>query len=301
MGREMVWLAGCGGMLGTEVASALRKRDIPFYGTDLEVDITKIDTVANFTASKTITWIINCAAYTAVDDAEDNRDLAYRLNAVGPGNLAATAERIGATLIHVSTDYVFSGNAVVPYEVDDQPDPQGVYGATKLAGESIVQAETRRFFIVRSAWLFGKNGKNFVSTMINLMQSRNELIVVNDQQGSPTYAADLAHALTEFVVRRSENYGIYHYTNSGSASWHEFACAIYSRSKELGIVENQCSILPISSVKYPTKARRPSYSVLSSIKIENELQLSIPEWSDALARYLQNDVPNRTLTRKQNG
>ena len=289
MADKMVWLVGCRGMLGTEVANVLRKKGILFYGTDLEVDITNRAVVADVTTGKNITWIINCAAYTAVDDAEDNRDVAYQINAEGPRNLARAADRLGAVFIHISTDYVFNGNATEPYEADSVPDPRSVYGETKLAGELFARDATRRFIIVRTAWLFGKNGRNFVSTMINLMNSRSKLKAVSDQKGTPTYAVDLAYALAEFVRQKTENYGIYHYTNNGSTNWYEFARAIYAQGKELGIVDNQCSILPISTGEYPTKACRPAFSVLNRSKIESELNITIPEWSDALERFLRND------------
>ncbi|MBT3275392.1 MAG: dTDP-4-dehydrorhamnose reductase [Spirochaetales bacterium] len=296
----MVWLVGSGGMLGTEVASALENKELPFCATDLDVDITDRKAVADFTAEKAITWIVNCAAYTAVDDAEDNEDLAHRINAVGPGILAKTADRLDATMIHISTDYVFNGEASVPYEVDVMPDPRSVYGETKLAGEASVHAATKRYFIVRTAWLFGKNGKNFVSTMLNLMQNRNELKVVSDQRGTPTYVADLAHTLTEFIRRESDNYGMYHYTNEGSTNWYEFACEIYATGTKMGIITNLCDILPVPSSQYPTKASRPAYSVLSRKKIESELDMSIPEWKHALDRFLSDEIVRRNQGDHQN-
>lgn len=272
-------------MLGTEVSKVLQKNKIKYYATDLDVDITDHSAIDQFTSARQIKWVLNCAAYTAVDDAEDNRELAYKINALGPENLAAAAQKKEAVIIHISTDYVFSGNANSPYEVDAVPDPTCVYGETKLAGEQSVRGATNKYFIVRTAWLYGRHGSNFVTTIENLLQNKKELRVVNDQRGAPTYAADLAGALAAFIKNESDNYGVFHYTNRGSITWYDFANEIYEIGRQCNRIYNRCSLVPISSTDFPTKARRPAYSVLSLGKIEKELNILIPDWKDALRRF----------------
>ena len=286
MKDRQVWLVGNRGMLGTEVEKILQDDGIPYFGTDLEVDITDLASLKKFSERKSFSWIVNCAAYTAVDDAEANENLAYAINAVGPKNLAVVAESFGAPLIHISTDYVFNGVASSPYTVNAAPEPGCVYGETKLAGEQFVRKSASKHIIVRTAWLYGKNGKNFVSTMLRLMQDRDSLSIVNDQRGTPTYAVDLARAVAEFIKQDTKVFGLYHYTNAGQTTWYEFAVRIYEKARQMGLIHTECSVSPIPSSEYPTKARRPFYSVLDCTKIERALGLSRPDWEDGLDRYL---------------
>ena len=289
-----VWLVGSRGMLGTEVGEALGARNIPFAATDLETDITDFEVVNRFVRSEDFAWIVNCAAYTAVDDAEDNRDLAFSINATGPKNLATAAKNSGATLVHISTDYVFSGESAVPYDSESVAGPRCVYGQSKLAGEEFVRAGTGRHFLIRTAWLYGKNGKNFVSTMLGLMNSRDSLQVVNDQQGTPTYAVDLAAVIADLVARSMSNYGIYHYTNAGQTTWYDFALEIYKTGRQFGLIGNECETEPVPSTAYLTKAKRPRYSVLDCSGIEVLMEMERPSWEDGLRRFLLDYAARKT-------
>ena len=289
MKQDVVWLVGSRGMLGWEVEKALQKSKIPFFCTDLEVDITNLKSLQQFSRKQNFTWIVNCAAYTAVDDAEDDSELAYAVNATGAQNLAMVARNNEASIIHISTDYVFDGNADSPYDVNTKPNPRCVYGETKLAGEQLIESVTSKFYILRTAWLYGTNGKNFVSTMLQLMENRDSIQVVNDQHGTPTYAVDLASAIVEFVKKNLKKFGFYHYTNSGQTTWYNFAGEIYEKARGLGLLTRKCDISPIPSTEYPTKARRPPYSVLDCGKIERVLNIVRPDWRYGLDRYLRED------------
>ena len=286
----MVWLVGNKGMLGTEVATLLDRAGIAYTGTDLEVDITSLEAVERFVREQKPDWIVNCAAYTAVDQAEDEEERAYAINAVGPDNLGRAAAAAGAgrdvSVIHVSTDYVFSGDATRPIPEDTPPAPVGAYGRTKAAGEAKLAEAHPNHLIVRTAWLYGPAGKNFVATMLRLMRERDELSVVADQRGTPTYAVDLAGALVELIREDARGRGVYHFTNAGETTWHEFAVAIRDEALERGMLERSVAVHPITSAEYPTKAVRPAYSVLSTERIRRELGITIPEWRDGLRRYL---------------
>lgn len=281
----MVWLVGAKGMLGHEVASALDDDGFDHVDTDIECDITNIDALGNFASGKNIGWIINCSAYTAVDKAETEEEIAYRINAIGVRNLATVATEVNARIIHISTDYVFDGMATAPYAEDHEVVAEGAYGRTKAAGERFLQQEAAQFFIIRTAWLYGIHGKNFVYTMLRLMNERDEVKVVGDQRGTPTYAPDLAHAIVEFVRNDPKAYGIYHFTNDGETTWHGFAAEIYRMGRELGRIGKECKVTPITTAEYPTPAKRPAYSVLSKEKIKSTLALAIPDWRDGLRRF----------------
>jgi dTDP-4-dehydrorhamnose reductase len=233
----VIWLVGNKGMLGTEVEARLRDLRLKYVATDLDLDITSRQPVKAFAARLRPEWIVVCAAYTAVDQAEDEEDLARRINVDGPENIGLAARSIGARVIHVSTDYVFDGTSDRPYEVDDSTCPIGVYGRTKAAGEVKLAAVCDNHFIVRTAWLYGANGKNFVETMLTLMAERDEIRVVGDQWGTPTYAVDLADALVEFVRQDCSEYGTYHYTNSGKTTWHGFAIEIQRQATDRGLLK----------------------------------------------------------------
>jgi dTDP-4-dehydrorhamnose reductase len=290
-GTSMIWLIGNRGMLGTELSLLLEKSNIPFIGTDREQDITNPVTLKNFGRTKSINWIINCAAYTAVDKAEDDRDTCRLINVEGPQNIAVIANEIGAKLIHISTDYVFNGCGNQPYKEDDVTDPIGVYGITKRDGEKPVIEENKKSYIIRTARLYGKYGNNFVKTMLKLMNERDEVKVVNDQTGNPTWAFDLSQIVISFIrpVNEGKNipYGVYHFTNEGEITWFDFAKEIYRIARELGLVTNECQVTPCATSEYPTKAKRPVYSALDKTKIKNALDITIPSWDESLRKYLE--------------
>lgn len=274
-----VLVTGVKGQLGYDVVKELEKRGMEAVGVDIEeMDITDAGSVDKVIKEANPDAVIHCAAYTAVDAAEDNEEVCRRVNADGPRNIARVCKELDIKMIQISTDYVFSGQGERPWEPDDACDPQSVYGQTKFEGEQAVQEILDKYFIVRIAWVFGINGKNFIKTMLNLAKTRDTLTVVNDQFGSPTYTYDLARLLVDMV--QTEEYGIYHATNEGICSWYEFACAIF---KEAGIEMN---VLPVSSAEYAAKAKRPYNSRMSKEKLEEKGFERLPSWQDALKRYL---------------
>jgi len=283
----MIWIVGNNGMLGKELTEALDRAGLPAVGSDREVDIADPAALAAFTAGKDISWIVNCAAYTAVDKAEDEGELAARLNAQGPENLARLAADSGAAILHISTDYVFSGDAAAPYGEDDPVAPTGVYGATKAAGEEKVRQACVRSVILRTAWLYGRHGPNFVATMLRLMAEREKISVVADQRGSPTWAGDLAAAIVAVLGASQPRYGTYHYSGGGECSWFDFALEIQRQGRRLGLLDRDCVIEPLTTAQYPTKARRPAYSVLCKDKIVADYGVAVPDWRESLERYLQ--------------
>ena len=283
----MIWVVGARGMLGREVVKRLEALGLAHVDTDLECDITDPEAVSGFASARRIDWIVNCSGYTAVDRAETEEAKADAVNAVGVGNLGSAAAREGARVIHVSTDYVFDGIASNPYREDTPVAPRGAYGRTKARGEALLLQAAPQCFIVRTAWLFGAGGANFVRTMLRLMNEREEVSVVDDQRGTPTYARDLAGAICSIVAADSRAFGIYHYTNDGQTTWFEFASRIYERGRALGLIRHACNVVPISTDRYPTAAVRPKYSVLSKDKIKRTFGLEIPTWQDALERFLE--------------
>jgi len=273
-------------MLGSEIETLLKKKKLDYYATDKDCDITSLSELNNFTDNKKINWIINCSAYTAVDAAEDNTETAFKVNAEGTGNIADIAKNKDATLIHISTDYVFNGSKQGPYTESDIPNPQGVYGRSKAAGEQLITEKIKKFFIIRTAWLYGRNGNNFVQTMLGLLREKENISVVNDQFGSPTYAPDLAELVVYIITGKSKKYGIFHYSNEGELSWFDFTKEIYNTGKTIGILSKSCRIDAVSTDKFPTKAKRPVNSVLSKEKIKQELNITVPFWKDSLKKYL---------------
>ena len=287
----MIWLIGCRGMLGTEVARQLDERKIDFVGTDREVDFTDEKSTAEFVEGKKIDFIINCAAYTAVDKAESDFEMAQKLNVEGPKNIARLAKKIGAVLIHISTDYVFDGSGDTPRTEDMDIAPLGVYGVTKADGEKAVAENTDQYFILRTAWLYGWAGKNFVYTMIRDMNTHDSVKVVNDQKGSPTFAGDLADVIVRIVEGAKLEYGIYHCTDLGEITWWEFTKEIKRQGIDAGLISNRgCEVNPCTSDEYPTPAKRPAYSVLSKDKIQNALGLKLPMWDESLRRFLSSPL-----------
>ena len=287
----MIWLIGNKGMLGTEVARQLEENKIDFIGTDRDVDFTDAAATENFSAGKKIDFIINCAAYTAVDRAESEYELAEKLNADGPRNIARLAKHIGAKLIHISTDYVFDGKADTPRSEDMEINPIGVYGVTKAYGEKAIADETDDFYIIRTAWLYGWTGKNFVYTMIRAMNTHDSVKVVNDQKGSPTFAGDLASVILKIVCGANIDYGIYHCTDLGEITWWDFTNEIKKQGIECGWITNRdCSVNPCATEEYPTPAKRPAYSVLSKDKIQKALGINLPDWKESLGVFLKSKM-----------
>ncbi len=271
----MLLITGANGQLGTELSKLLPNA----IKTDVnELDITNELAVRRFVVLNRIKTIINCAAYTAVDRAEDDVEMATKINVDGPRNLA----RSGAKIIHISTDYVFDGTAHKPYTPKDMPNPVSVYGKTKLAGETAVLENAYVATIIRTAWLYSPYGNNFVKTMRRLGSEKKSINVVTDQIGSPTYAGDLAAAIVKILPQiNMDNRGIYHFTNSGVCSWYDFATEIMEMS---GL---NCKVNPISSDEYPTRAKRPFYSVLDKSDIQKTFGLEIDHWKKSLSKCIK--------------
>jgi dTDP-4-dehydrorhamnose reductase len=280
-------------MLGQELAEQLAARGIAYVGSDREVSILDPEALRHFAQGvqkdTPIKAIVNCAAYTAVDKAEDEAELAHALNVEGPGNIAARARSLGARFLHISTDYVFSGAASQPYREDDPIGPTGVYGRTKAEGETRVREACPDAVIIRTAWLYGKYGPNFVATMLRLMRERTELGVVADQRGTPTWARDLAQAIIAVLTAPEWKPGIYHYTNEGETTWYEFACEIYAQGRARCLLPHEVTIRALTTDQYPTKAKRPAYSVLSKEKIKRTFGIEIPHWKSSLQQYMGSD------------
>lgn len=274
-----VLVTGVKGQLGFDVVNELKKRGIEPIGVDIdEMDITDPESVNKVIKEANPDAVIHCAAYTAVDAAEDNVDVCRRVNKDGTQNIANVCKELDCKMVYISTDYVFDGQGTRPWEPDDKQTPLNVYGQTKYEGELAVSNTLEKFFIVRIAWVFGINGKNFIKTMLNLSKNHDSLTVVNDQFGSPTYTYDLARLLVDMVL--TEKYGFYHATNEGICTWYEFACEIF---KAAGI---EIKVSPVSSDQYPAKAKRPSNSRMSKEKLTQNGFEKLPTWQDALERYI---------------
>ena len=252
-----------------------------------DLDITNTQQLESYFLKNEFDYCINCAAYTAVDLAEEQSDLAYAVNAEGPKYLAEVCQKHQVTLIHISTDFVFDGQKRIPYLETDAPNPLSVYGASKLQGERSIQETTEAYFIIRTSWLYSEYGKNFIKTMLSLSETLNEISVVSDQIGSPTYAGDLAEVLIQIVLSSSTNYGVYHYSNSGTISWYDFAVEIF---KQFG---KTIEVKPIKTKDYPTAAKRPKFSALNTIKIENNFDCTIKDWQRSLNKVLQTNLCNK--------
>ena len=279
--------------MGTELQK-LAGAEHQWYYTDVDtLDICDKAAVEACFASNHIKACINCAAYTAVDKAEDEPELATLINTFAPKVLADTCLRHNALLIHISTDYVFGGDAHEPYKVDDPINPQSVYGSTKADGERLIRESGCNYMIVRTAWLYSSVGKNFVKTMLMLGDTKDEINVVADQKGCPTWAHDLAEALMA-LLNKNENAPVhetFHFTNEGQITWHDFATAIM----EIG--RKPCKVNPITTDQYPTKAKRPAYSVLDLSKIKEFAGIEIPFWRDSLVKCIEELSPVRTIGR----
>lgn len=315
----MVWVIGANGMLGQEVCRQLSQIGMDWIGSGHEVDITKAEDLETFTqshdqsANRTgysvakkkvpakITWVINCAAYTDVEGAEDEPEKAMKVNAEGALNIARATRKIGAKFIHFSTDYVFDGMAKSPYSEDNPKNPVNEYGKSKLAGEDAIQKEMTQYYIIRSSWLYGFDRPNFVYKMISEMSTNDTVQVVADQKGSPTFAGTLASVAIK-IMQTSMNahhlfgknaavpYGVYHYADSGEATWCSFAEKIYALAKKYKRISNNCNINPISSADLSLKAKRPVYSVLSTEKLTSFMKFKVPSWEDSLEKFIKSDL-----------
>ncbi len=286
-----VMITGAGGQLGSDVAGLLEGAYDAYTFTSKALDVTDRTAVMAAVARIRPDVVINCAAYTAVDKAETERERAFAVNGAGPGNLAEAALKAGARLVHISTDFVFDGEKTTPYKETDPTGPLGVYGASKLAGEEEIIRRLKEYVIVRTSWLYGQGGKNFVHTMLRLAEKREELRVVNDQMGSPTWTYDLAKALKSILKRISGDadegvWGIYNYSDEGAVSWHGFAEAIIEEAGALGAPLKCRSVVGIPSSEYPTPAPRPAFSVLDTGKIKRTFSISIPLWRTSLKRMI---------------
>lgn len=290
----MIWVIGYKGMLGSEICRQLTENNIQFVRSDVDVDITDFKALLEFARAWSVKWIINCAAYTAVDKAESDVELAKKLNEDGPANIAKVADIMGARLIHISTDYVFDGTGDTPRTEDMPVAPIGVYGVTKAAGEKAVMDNCKNYFILRTAWLYGWAGKNFVYTMIRAMNTHDAVKVVNDQKGTPTFAGDLAKVILEIINRGSMTpYGIYHVTDIGEITWWDFTNEIKKQGIETGWINEtgkNCVVNPCTTDEYPTPAKRPAYSVLSKDKIQQALGITLPDWKKSLKEFLTNPL-----------
>ena len=284
-------ITGCNGQLGTELQKiAASDTQHQWLFTDVDtLDVCDREALERCFSDNSIDVCINCAAYTAVDKAEDEPELAERINTYAPMVLAEICLKHNALLIHISTDYVFDGAGEKPYLENDAVNPQSVYGRTKAEGERLIRESGCKHFIVRTAWLYSATGKNFVKTMLQLADSRPEINVVADQKGCPTWAYDLACALIRLLNKNGKNevHETFHFTNEGQITWYDFATAIM----EIG--EKQCKVNPISTDQYPTKAKRPAYSVLDLSKIKDYMGIKIPFWRESLIKCI--DELNRNL------
>lgn len=280
-----VLVTGVKGQLGYDVVKECEKRGIEAIGVDVEeMDITDAAACERVITEAKADAVIHCAAYTAVDAAEDNQDLCRKVNAEGTRNIAEVCRKLDIKMMYFSTDYVFNGQGERPWEPDDPREPLNVYGQTKYEGELAVQELLEKYFIVRIAWVFGVNGKNFIKTMLRLGKERGAVSVVDDQIGSPTYTYDLARLVVDMI--QTDRYGIYHATNEGLCSWYEFACQIF---KAAGM--NQVKVTPVDSTAFPAKAKRPHNSRMDKSKLAENGFEPLPSWKDALERYLKEILP----------
>jgi len=303
MSEQRILLIGANGQVGQELRKTLAPLGTLTAVARQQLDLTDLEAIAQTIGTLKPQLIVNAAAYTAVDKAESEPELAQRINADAPKAMATCAAECGAGLVHISTDYVFPGTAASPRCETDNTGPLSVYGKTKLAGENAIREALNEHIILRTAWVYGTQGTgNFLKTMLRLGKDREELNVVSDQVGSPTWAKDIADAIAQLGKQMTQKpannppanntpdqslYGTYHFTNSGAASWYDFAIAIFKEAKALGIPLNIQQVNPITTAEYPTPAQRPAYSVLNCQKISRRLGHTPPHWQESLHSMLQ--------------
>ena len=284
---KSILVTGSNGQLGTSLKQVMRETGLSaenFHFTDVDtLDITDPASVGNFCRARSVDAIVNLAAYTQVDKAESDREMAFAINAGAVQNLAQTARELGCFMLHISTDYVFDGTARIPYSTGTPTAPVSVYGASKAEGEQHIAAIAPHAAIIRTAWLYSAYGKNFFKTMMRLGSEKTEISVVNDQTGCPTYAPDLATAILTVLANAGKVNGveIFHYTNEGAITWYDFAKAI------MRISGARCRVNPVTSAEYPTPTKRPEYSVLDLSSIKEKFGIAIPNWEDGLERCLK--------------
>jgi dTDP-4-dehydrorhamnose reductase len=279
-----ILVTGSNGQLGSEIKALYSTYEYKFYFTDRKfLDITNQNDIRKYIINNNIDTIINCAAYTAVDKAEEDFENADKVNSIAVKNLAILSNEFGIKLIHISTDYVFDGENFKPYTEDDITNPNGIYGKTKLDGEkAILEYNLKNSIIIRTSWVYSSFGNNFVKTMVKLGKSKDELGVIFDQVGTPTYAADLAKTILDILPNiKNEKVEIYNYSNEGVLSWYDFAKEIMKMAKI------DCTINPIETFQYPTPAKRPHYSLLNKSKIKKDFGITIPYWKDSLDKCLK--------------
>lgn len=284
-----VLVTGSNGQVGYCLVQQLRQQNADFLALDRDqLDITQRQAIWQMVSDYRPDVIINAAAYTAVDKAESEAEQAFAINRDGAAYLAEAAQQIGAAMLHISTDYVFDGQATQPYTETDATAPQGVYGQSKLAGEQAVLAACSRSIILRTAWVFGEHGHNFVKTMLRLGRERDSLGIVSDQHGAPTYAGDIAAALLHIAHHITQGkpteYGIYHFSGKPYVSWYQFAEAIFQQAQQQGILANTPQLLAIATPDYPTPAKRPANSCLQLDKIQQVFGISPSDWQQALTQ-----------------
>lgn len=273
-----VLVTGGNGQLASCIKDVTNAYDgYTFIYTDYpDLDICDVSKVNDFFSLNTIDFCINCAAYTAVDKAEEEKDIAFEINSNGVKNLAKICSKYNTKLVHISTDFVFEGLRNMPYKETDIATPISVYGATKLQGEIEIQKSLAEHYIIRTSWLYSEHGNNFMKTMLRLAEFKDEIGVISDQIGTPTYAGDLAKVIMEIIHKDLKPFGLYHYSNSGVASWYDFAMAIFD------ISNSKIKVNPISTSEYPTAAKRPTFSLMDKTKIKTTVKIEIPYWRDSL-------------------
>lgn len=276
-----ILITGSKGQLGHDLMNEFDKRGVEYIGVDVaEMDITDREACRRVITEAKPDAVIHCAAYTAVDAAEDNVELCRRINAEGTKNVAEVCRDLDVKLMYISTDYVFNGEGTRPWEPDDHREPLNIYGLTKYEGEVYIEKLVKKYFTVRIAWVFGANGKNFIKTMLRLGKEKGAVSVVNDQIGSPTYTYDLVRLLADMI--ETEEYGRYHATNEGLCSWYEFACEIF---RQAGM--DDVRVTPVDSSQFPARAKRPKNSRMDRSKLVEKGFTLLPTWQDALKRYLK--------------
>ncbi|MBX3241773.1 MAG: dTDP-4-dehydrorhamnose reductase [Chitinophagaceae bacterium] len=283
MSKPLIIVTGANGQLGLTIKDI--SEEYPGYRFRFlsreELPVDQPEVIRYVFGELSPSFCINCAAYTAVDLAETNREAAFRINAEAVGRLAAVCKSTGAGFIHISTDYVFNGESSIPYTTEDTTDPVNTYGASKARGEQLALENNPGSIIIRTSWVYSRHGKNFVKTMLHLMTTRDEIKVVADQTGAPTYAGDLAGVIMKIITQGADKPGIYHYSNKGSITWYEFAKAIRE------IAGKQCRVQPIPSSDFSTPAKRPAFSLLDTGKIENAYGIVIPDWRSSLEKCIK--------------